>query len=208
VVEYTSANVAGNPTWSDGGAPYTYATNTVNSSAASDLVDTGNIIVDTYTTLAVYPTMPTFTPLSGYSVYNVAYTVSYGYYLLAVNNATIATALNGVSTIVQQLVQQFSGAVISGTYGVPSATNNTSFAAGTYSPTKTLMSAQAAGHSFSSGYARSQVKVFSASAVISSRIANTNTTAIANTFTLNNYYSNISGTAPLASGTLNWMAIL
>jgi hypothetical protein len=73
-----------------------------------------------------------------------------------------------------------------------------------------LLNATASGYPFNDAYARSQVRIFASgtSAVISSRKANINTTAIANAFTLNNYYSNISGTAPLASGTLNWMAIL
>ena len=208
VVEYTSANVAGNPTWSDGGTAYTYATNTVNSTAASALVDTGVRSADTAIQLAVAPTMPAFTPISGYSITGVVYTVSYGYYLKATNNLGVARTLNGVSTTVQQLVQSFSGTVTSGTLGVPTSTSSTSFSLGTYSPTATLMFAQATGYTFNSASAQAQVKIFSASAVISSRIANTNTTAISNSFTLNNYYSNISGTAPLASGTLNWMAIL
>ena len=208
VVEYTSANVAGNPTWSDGGLAFTTTANTVNSTAASALVDTGVRSADTAIQLAVAPTMPAFTPISGYSITGVVYTVSYGYYLKATNNLGVARTLNGVSTTVQQLVQSSSGTVTSGTLGVPTSTSSTSFSLGTYSPTATLMFAQATGYTFNSASAQAQVKIFSASAVISSRIANTNTTAISNSFTLNNYYSNIAGTAPLASGTLNWMAIL
>lgn len=208
VVEYTSANVAGNPTWSDGGAAYTYASNTVNLAANSALADTGYAFADPGTTVNCAPTMPSFTPTAGYSVYNVAYTISYGYYLFTSASSAYAIVKGAGGTNIHVLSN--TGNYSIGTSGVPASTNSTSLTTATYNPAATLLQANAGGTPFLSTYAKAQVKIFASgtSAVISSRIANTNTTAISNTFTLNNYYSNISGTAPLASGTLNWMAIL
>ena len=211
MVEYTPANVTGNTTWSDGGAAYTYATNTVQLAANSALVDTGYISSDTATNLPVAPTMPSFIPLAGYAVYNVAYTISYGYYLYVVNSVSLAEVHNNAGTIIQQLTYPYpTGSLSSGTVNVPAATATITLTTASYSPTLTLLTAYAVGHTFSSSYAQTQVKIFAAGtqAVISSRMVNTNTATIANSFILNNYYSNISGTAPLATGTLNWMAIL
>ena len=212
VVEYTPANVTGNTTWSDGGAAYTYATNTVQLAANSALVDTGYITADTATILPVKPTMPSFTPVSGYSVYSVAYTVSYGYYLYVYKSTCQAQVLNAAGTMLQQLSYPYPDAtsVSSGTVNGPAATNSATFSTASYSPTATLLQAYAVGYTFNGAYSKSQVKIFAAGtqAVISSRMVNTNTATIANSFILNNYYSNISGTAPLATGTLNWMAIL
>ena len=204
VVQYISANVAGNPTWSDGGAAYTYATNTVNLAANSALYDTGATTSTVY--VPVTPSMPAFTPAAGYSVYNVAYTITYGYYLSAGGSSAVA-AVNNYNNTANLVIISSS---VSGTSGVPSAMSSTTLTTATYSTTATVLQCYASGTTTGSQFARSQIKIFAAgtSAVISSRIANTNTTAISNSFTLNNYYSNISGTAPLASGTLNWMAIL
>ena len=208
VVEYTSANVAGNPTWSDGGDSYTFDTDTFNLTANSALYDTGYIF-GTTPALAVAPTMPTFTPTAGYSVYSVDYTISYGFYLYTSATSAFAGVMSAAGDYIQLLSN--TGDFSIGASGVPASTNSASLTTTTYSPTAILLQAKAEGTPFLDSFAKSQVRIFAAgtSVVIKSRMPIPRTAnAISNSFTLNNYYSNISGTAPLASGTLNWMAIL
>ncbi len=211
VVEYTSANVTGNPTWSDGGAAYTYAPNAnITATADGALATTG--YSDGYFTIGVAPpTFPAYTPASGYSIYSVTYTIAFGYYGGISGSGGFPVA--GINWLPSGSASATSSNTV-GTFNVPSASTTESFTVTSYTTAPstgiTCTSSGSASWSMYGTYGKAQAKCFAAGsvAVIKSRKANINTTAIANAFTLNNYYSNISGTAPLASGTLNWMAIL
>ena len=212
VVEYTSANVAGNPTWSDGGAAYTYATDVTRTATANGALATTGYSEGYFTIGVAGPTFPAYTPASGYSIYSVTYTIAFGYYGVISGSAGFPVAR--IDWLPSGAASATSSTSV-GTLNVPSAiaTRSSTVTSYTTAPASgiTCTSSGSSSWSMNGTYGKAQAKCFAAGsvAVISSRMPIPRTAnAISNSFTLNNYYSNIAGTAPLASGTLNWMAIL
>ena len=211
VVEYTSANVAGNPTWSDGGEAYTLGPDVTRTATADGALATTGYSEGYFTIGVAGPTFPAYTPVSGYSIYSVDYTIAFGYFGVISGSAGFPVAR--IDWLPSGAASATSSTSV-GTSNVPSAiaTRSSTVTSYTTAPASgiTCTSSGSSSWSMNGTYGKAQAKCFAAGsvAVIKSRKANTNTPAISNSFTLNNYYSNISGTAPLASGTLNWMAIL
>jgi hypothetical protein len=193
-------------TFTSGTGGYTYyADQTVNLASDGALVDTGNVSVSYINSPIVCPSFPAFTVQTGYSVYNVAWTIKYGYYLYQSGfgaGATLyeaGTSIAGTST----------STPTRGTLNVPSSTATRSYTSSTYATTTDpLLSVQAAG---SAGqFAKAQGKIFATGsiAVISQRMAITNSATASNTLKFNSYTSTLSGASTLATGSLNWQAIL
>ncbi len=200
IVEYVSANSAVAPTtWSDGGAPYTYAADQTIALASPTAVFSVTQIGNGTQTISTSFTMPGYTSAgAGYSVYNVNWSGTYSYSLSNSGSGNCYIYKNAVAGI-NQLQVSFSGAPSVGSAALPA------YSTGAYAVTQTgNLIADAA---IVSGSGTASVQILTATAVVQQRKANTNPTTIANTFVLSSYYSNVSGTSALATGTVNYMAI-
>ena len=209
VVEYTSADDPSNGTF-DGGQPTWIPGATYTNTADADgaLAEAGP--VDGVSTQAVAgPTFPAFTPDTGFSVYQVDYTIAFGYALYGgdsmFSDAWITWPNGG-----------YDGTEYIGTWDNPesSETAVVTTAAYTTAPASGI-TINATGRDTStylgsSGYfGAAQGKCFATGSVatIYTRKANTNSTTIANTFTLNSFYTNLSASASVIPGQLSWIAI-
>lgn len=161
-------------------------------------------------------TLPAFTATPGYDVYDVTYTASYGYYLYAVCNAFGAptpAAIAQLSGLINKYisVDAMQGSVnADGTKDVPAPMGAISSGSTGYSPTVGGFVRLSARGSSPGGNATAQFKIFAAGtqAVIKQRQVITNATTPANGLVLGSYTSTITGATTLASGTLNYTAIL
>lgn len=196
IVEYVASDLGG--TFASGSATYDYLQNDVYLAANTSLFSqTGG-----GTTNAGF-TNPAFTPASGYSVYQVDWTVSYGKYLFVPSNGNIAYTWNAItnSSIYAQSVPGSQG-----TNGVPAATDSMTYTKGSYSQSQTPLQCYVAG----SGTTNSQIKIFAAGtfARIYTRKLQANSATPANMFKLVSYSLTLSSATVIDStGTLNWMAI-
>lgn len=215
VVEYTSADDPFNGTFAGGTEPYVYLSGvpvnaTVNGALAE--VNPGD---GALTAVVAGPTFPAFTPTAGYSVYQVDYTLAFGYYLYTTLStyacdAWISWPNNG-----------YDSTEYIGTFNVPASTKTTTTTSATFSTSPasgiTIGAFSTSSYSYLIGIGGigtgveglAQAKVFATGSVatIYQRKANTNSTTIANTFTLNSYYTNLSASASVVPGQLSWIAI-
>ncbi|MDP1774269.1 MAG: hypothetical protein Q8L15_18530 [Methylobacter sp.] len=147
-------------------------------------------------------TLPSFTPTSGYSVYQVDYTISYGRYWQSSGAGTVflTDSINGGAI---DFASRYSTI---GTLNVPSATGSIAYTQSSYATAHSPLSMVIESDTSS----LIQAKIFAAGthAVVKQRQPITNSTTASNTLKLISYNNTISGATTLASGTLNWMAIL
>lgn len=214
VVEYTSADDPFNGTFAGDNEQYVYLTGvpvnaTVNGALAE--VNPGD---GALTAAVAGPTFPAFTPTAGYSVYQVDYTLAFGYYLYT----TLSTyACDASISWPNSGYDNQDG----GTFNVPASTKTTTTTSATFSTSPasgiTISAYSSSSYLYTTGNGGIQTgveglaqgKVFATGSVatIYQRKANTNSTTIANTFTLNSFYTNLSASASVIPGELSWIAI-
>jgi hypothetical protein len=198
-------------TFTSGTGGYTYyADQTVN--LASDGTLTQIVIAttpQTDSTLPVNVSFPAFTVQSGYSVYNVAWTIKYGYYLKNTGYYTSARILTGPDySIPANWLDEAPSSGSIGTLNVPASTNTRTYTTTAYSTAPTPLYIYAQGGSGQIGTAQGKIFATGSTAVISQRMAITNSATASNTLKFNSYTSTLSGASTLATGSLNWQAIL
>jgi len=199
IVEYTASDVT--PQVLFGSVTYDYTTDT--RSSAGEVTNQISAQGSNSTTI----NLGSYTPPSGYTVYQVDYSVQYAYYVYATASQTLSSSAYvqnstaGVYKYVQPSWPLYTslsdGSSTLGNYATKT------FSTGSYSPsislTNTVYSNGAA------AIAKSGLK--NATATIYSRRPTPNTTTPSNTYKLDSYNFNLSSAQVLASGTLNWMAI-
>lgn len=213
-VEFAAANRGG--TFTSGAmtpSDYDYLQNDVYLAADSSLFNLNPGYTSGSLTASV--SMPGFTPASGYSVYQVNWTVSYGRYLKATGtwgsaSARIQSVPNGG---VNETAYYPPGQTI-GTLNVPAAQTTYTFTEASYSPSKSLFSLTTSGmHSGtssggSSGQAQARIFAAGTFARIFTRKPKANSATPENVFTLISYSLTLSTATVIdSSGTLNWVAI-
>lgn len=169
-------------------------------------------ITGTYTppyTITIPATFGSPALQSGYSAYSVTYNIAHEYLLSSTQSSNGSWGSTGsgsatISTPAGVVHSVGSGGATLATNGVPvtSSWTTSSFVA-----TQNFMTANCTPANSAGGHAALKINQAGSSAVVKQRIANTNPTTIANTFVLSSYYSNVSGTSALATGTVNYMAI-
>jgi hypothetical protein len=166
-------------------------------------------------------TLPAFTPTAGYSVYNVNYTASYGYYISATaqgsGSSGAGTASAGISGLINDSVSAsgYSDTRSTGAQNVPSpmgsiSASNTSYNPGVSGFATISATGSTGGGGAVVGWGVAQFKVFAAGtqAVIQQRKPILNSATASNSLSLINYTSTLSSAVTLANGTLNYTAIL
>lgn len=139
---------------------------------------------------------PPYTPPTGWTVYQISYTLSYRVYVSAGFGGAASASIS-----------------LSGTAGVSKYVSDDSTDTGVKSITVTRNSSSntitasmsASGNLF--GAASASVYLYSAYATFSLRKPQTNSTTAANTFQFNSYGYALSSATVLATGTLNWIAV-
>jgi len=200
----------GGGTFNSGTGGYIYAADVYLQLAANTaLGDTG--AVTSPSTSSVSFVLPAFTPTPGYTVYNVNHSVSYGYYLFSSgfnSSAQVSSPQGGFYANTPN-----SGGVI-GTGGVPTSMGSYGFTQPSYIQTWTGLNLSADGMvgppSGGTEYGQAQGRIFAAGtgATIQQRKPITNVTTASNTLKLSSYNATITGATTLATGTLNYLAIL
>ena len=210
VVQYYSADAAGYADWSDGATQYDYLYETVN------LVTGGTAFINNTTGTVSTPVSCTFAAAPshpGYTITGAVYTFAYVHWIRAsATNYFFGTA---TASILNTAGSAFRSVTTTTTNYVTDGGSGTIYTM-TYSGawSQTLVGGYASVRGYVSGswpatgYASLTINPTGSTAYLTYRKTNTNTTAISNSFTLNNFYTAISGTSALATGTLNYMAIL
>jgi hypothetical protein len=158
--------------------------------SANQTVSYTNVSVSDHTAC----TLPAFTPASGYSVYQVDYTY----------NATYNLTQGGFFSFAK-LVNDFTGATIANSpaSGSIAVTNTQSSYIQTRSPFGLFLTKSSSGTCFGT-----RTILTSSFARIFTRKPQANSTTPANSHTLVSYFSTLAGVTTLASGSLNYTAIL
>jgi hypothetical protein len=209
VVEYTSADDPFNGTFAGGTEPYVNLPGVpVNATVNGALAEVAP--ADGTSTLAVAgPTFPAFTATAGYSVYQVDYAIAFGYVLNGgdsiFSGAWITWPNNGYDST--EYIGAWDNPVSSKTAVFTTAAYATAPATGIAINATSRNTSTYLGSSGYVGAAQGKCFAVGSVATIYQRKANTNSTAIANTFTLNSYYTNLSASASVVPGQLSWIAI-
>ena len=221
-VEYSASDAGG--TFTTGSPQYDYASQTVTNSVAVSGEASRSVNQSTgssgTTTQAVTMTLPSYSPPSGYSVYEVTYNYTAGYYLYSYEAGCDATAsvsggpdasLNaGGSYTIPKSVE--SGDVSLDPDSNPSlisAYQNYSKSSTSYSATAISVSCSASvtKRSFGGSMAVAKAKISYGEAVIKSRRLVTNSTTPSNSALFKSYSYSLSSALVLATGQLNWLAV-
>lgn len=220
-IEYSASDAGG--TFTTGAPQYDYTSFTVTSSTAvsgeaSRVSNSSNTTIGT-NTQAVTMTLPSYSPPSGYSVYEVTYNYTAGYYLYSYEAGSDATAsvsgdptgsiTAGGSSLTPKTLEAGDTAL---TYLDPasaiSAYQNYSKASTAYSQTAISVTCSAYSR-YRSGSSRAvaKAKIIYGKAVIKSRRLVTNSTTPSNSALFKSYSYSLSSALVLASGQLNWLAV-
>lgn len=202
-VEFAAADRGG--TFTNGGTTYDYAdSGNLYLAANSALVEAISSTQD------LNVTFPSYTPPSGYSVYQVQYFLSYGYYLQKPAYLASGARIYDSSYLTLQGTSNTSSSQVIGTTNVPAAMATHDYgvtATSSYNPTRNVAKAYA--YQNASGLAMAQVRAFTGSyARVYSRKLQANSATPENVFTLISYSLTLSTATVIdSSGTLNWVAI-
>jgi len=175
----------------------------------------------------VNPVLGGFTPTPGYSIYQVTYSFSYGYYedikwthntgLITGISASFIRSGNSVLGIPNFI---FNGSTQQSTSGSPGANQGiaatpTVDTSGSYNPNFYAGSLDESwatyssfyGHNMIADYRSIEYRMTNIQAVIKERKPITNSTTASNKLILSSYLYNLSGSTVLGTGTLNWIAV-
>jgi len=166
-----------------GAAAYEYATDTRTHTGTANTADSANSDFGSGTSITTL-NMTAYSTPSGWEVYNVAYSYTYGY------------SVTGSASVSGPGVFQTSGGDfnLTGTY-------NGSFSTGSWQSFVRLTASQ------NNSQSRARAIVKTASATISRRRLAANSTTATNNFQFNSYNYTLTSAQVLATGSLNWIAL-
>lgn len=201
-IEVTPSDYGG--TFTSGSVTYDYHNKTINLASDSSLFSVSGY---GYYTATASIAMPSYTADSGYesySIYQVVYTISYGYCAQSSGTHSGAIVQNSKVTIDAE------GGNHLGTYGVPSASSTYTLTTTSYTTSPEGLNLIASGYgSPINEYALAQAKFFSAgtNALVKTRKAQANSSTPSNIFILNDYICTLSASSAIGNGSMKYVAI-
>jgi hypothetical protein len=192
-IEFIAEDAGG--TWTSGSVEYDYsqATKTNSSTVTDALYTEGSKSLDL--------TLPSYSPPSGWSVYEVDYSVQYSYYVQGCDGGT------GIVTGMSLYVSKYDGSGCS-SFGDSSLNNWTTKtdSDGSYNVNK-LRGVLRVDERFTSSSGTAKLGIRNGSANIKIRKPKVNSTTPVNQFEATSYSYQLSSALILASGTLSWIAV-